>query len=366
MGTRAQRCLLRDTSIRILESMMMNRKSLFLGLGSVVLSAMVVTACFNDGADCKKMLSCAGSGGGPSGGNNVGGDAQSGGTSGSGSGSGSSSGGTGGSGGQASPACEPACKGDTPVCDETAKECVGCLKDGDCSGDTALCDTSTNVCVACLGASDCSPGTPVCDGGTCGACSSSPDCAEYSASLVCETGSGACVECTVGDESVCGLNSCDPATNTCTDTPRGLTGACELCVADSECFPNYRCVPMEFQGAPRDAGYCLKALKLEPIGCSTAPFSKSTPTRVSLSGAAEAQYCGIVESVTTCEAVLGAGSLDLVCSDKDECGVLGLEDARCQAINLVNLCTYSCEAAANCSNFLGCGGPSDSKYCGGP
>ncbi len=44
------------------------------------------------------------------------------------------------------PACSPACSGDTPVCDEAARACVGCLEASDCAGDE-VCDPDTQACV---------------------------------------------------------------------------------------------------------------------------------------------------------------------------------------------------------------------------
>src|SRR5690606_16514751 len=154
---------------------------------------------------------------------------------------------TGGGGGGTDDTCSPACSGDTPVCDEAEKECVGCLKEADCSGDKSHCNVATSTCVACLDTEQCTDAAASgCTAGECGKCSVNDDCKHITDKGICDE--GACVECTVEDESACGMNSCNPATNTCTMTERGKVQVCEPCVADSECETDHLCVPLNYKG----------------------------------------------------------------------------------------------------------------------
>lgn len=283
------------------------------------------------------------------------GSQRAGGTSGDGGNGGAAGGAAGGAG------CDAACGGTTSVCDSESAECIECLDGDDC--DDGFCDPETHSCVECLEHSDCmSPSAGRCDGGECTPCTDSEHCAGISGKEACAESTGACVECTANDESGCGNNSCDPATNQCTETARGSRTVCRTCVADSECEPNYRCVPMEFQGEPREGGYCLK---LGAMGCER-PLTVPTPARTSLSGAEAEVYCGVSESRTTCEAILDLLA-DEGCTTPSDCGVPGLDDARCETVNLVlNRCTYSCDLSNQCPNTVNCGGPSEDKYCGAP
>ncbi len=272
------------------------------------------------------------------------------------------------------------------VCDPTAGACVACLGDGDCTDGVCLvdeadsannqcvgcegdddctdgvCDTDSNECVGCLADGDCTdPATAKCDTGT-------NTCVECDASIQCEgTGqnecvAGACVQCTEATaETHCGAKSCDPATNECTDTDRGSVTRCGACVSDTECgLADDRCVPMNFMGAARDSGYCLKRFS---TGCIP-PYASPTEERASLSGEAPAQYCGIREDLTTCEAVR-----DLVdgasCSMNSDCGAADLSDARCETVNgVADRCTYDCGGTDECRSGTMCG--ANGMYCGAP
>jgi len=224
-----------------------------------------------------------------------------------------------------------------PMCGEDGS-CEGCAFDVDCTDPTmARCDTATSRCVPCNGSPQCEgTGAPVCD-------------------------DGVCVECSVEDASACGANSCNAATNRCTMTERGSVRRCGACLADSECaLEDDRCVPMRFMGIDRETGYCLKR---GSTGC-VEPYSAPTTPRESLSGAAPEAYCGIREDLTTCEAVL-----DLLdgasCSDRSECGFEGLEDGRCETVNLLpGRCTYDCGDTSECTSGKSCG--AIGMYCGAP
>ncbi|HJL19698.1 MAG TPA: RCC1 domain-containing protein [Sandaracinaceae bacterium LLY-WYZ-13_1] len=70
----------------------------------------------------------------------------------------------------ATPVCDPSaracvgglaeadCSGATPVCDTDAREGVGCLMDGDCEAIVPRCDTGAQRCVECLAVQDCDDG----------------------------------------------------------------------------------------------------------------------------------------------------------------------------------------------------------------
>ena len=135
-----------------------------------VLGAFSLNGCVEKvGDDCTFTQTCPLDGGSS-------GDGDTGGTSSTG-GNGTGAGDTGGTGGEMKPACDPACGADTPVCDEAAKECVGCLKDGDCDGDTPLCDTDANKCIGCEENVDCSDATAsLCDSQSCAPCAVDDDC----------------------------------------------------------------------------------------------------------------------------------------------------------------------------------------------
>lgn len=78
-----------------------------------------------------------------------------------------------------------ACTGDTPVCDESVYDCVGCLKDSDCGAqDKPVCDAQSKKCRACAVDSEC--GARKCDTqsdtkmGQCVGCNTDPDCGDGS------------------------------------------------------------------------------------------------------------------------------------------------------------------------------------------
>lgn len=260
------------------------------------------------------------------------------------------------------------------VCDEAAGECVACLSDVDCTElDAPRCNTERNECVACVQDSQCGEG--VCDvaSGECLECGNDDHCTEATASQcgenntcegctddshcnsvvgtgTCDTDTGICIECTLEDNSACdgGANSCDPATNTCTDTPLGSVGSCGACKADSECIADHRCVPMEFDGQPLPDGYCLP---IRPEGgCPTDPF-KMTTTRESVSGHPSDDYCGIDESRMSCAAITDHLSRDKTCTDDSECGLAGQSDGDC--VSELGYCSYPCTNDGDCPGACG-------------
>lgn len=259
------------------------------------------------------------------------------------------------------------CGNDAPVC--RFGDCVGCDGDEDCGGATPLCDTSAGSCGECVDDGDCALG--VCSAGTCVECADNSDCTaseprcnpstnrcEGCESLAdcggstptCDPVSGRCGACTPATEaSVCGGNTCDVTTLTCTTTPVGSVASCGECVADSDCSQaqgTARCVETQYMGAS-DGYHCL----LLGPAC-TRPFS-STIEAVSIAGAAEATYCTVSPSLATCGALVALrNSVACPGGDANACGASG---ALCGTVaSIANQCTYSCSVAADCPGVLTC------------
>jgi hypothetical protein len=241
------------------------------------------------------------------------------------------------SGADGSVACGGACSGATPYCKESTNTCVECLQTEQCTdGTKSVCDTSTNTCVACNDNTQCShiAGKGICDQGT-------------------------CVGCTAADESACTQGVCDLTTGSCTTIAENSASVCRACVNDKQCdvAGGYRCVPMNFQGTARPGGYCL----LVSSGSNCVEPYSTLLTRGSLSQPNDAKtFCGIAESLTTCEAVLHLINNQGCTSDTD-CGATGLNDGLCRTVGaLANKCTYACSAVAQCPTGFSC-----NTYCGG-
>jgi hypothetical protein len=252
------------------------------------------------------------------------------------------------------------CGGTTPTCDTADHTCVGCVIESDCTGGSH-CEATSQTCVACLDSTQCTTAAGArCDTSahTCAACVDSTDCAHLTATPICGSG-GTCVQCTASNETACGANSCNPTTSTCTTTPRTTIATCHACVADSECMTAMdRCVPMQFMGASHGS-YCLHPVS---AGC-TRPFTVTSTARASTSGVAAEPYCGVEETVTTCEAVLALVA-DTACTTAADCGAGSLDDGRCVTVSgVMNRCTYSCGGAVQCPLGFMCGAMG---YCGSP
>ena len=279
------------------------------------------------------------------------------------------------------------CGGDTPYCVEN--ECVACTsatltEDCDatapacsaagacvgCSGDDALCSRFTSTplcgddgdCVACNGAADCTlPSLPRCDPSTntCTTCMVDDDCEGTGrpACALAGPSAGTCVACTEGSAPRdCGDFSCNPATNTCTTTERDSVPDCGRCMGDDECMgPDDRCVPMNYMGATRPSGHCLRRAS---AGC-VRPYGITLILAESLSGEPEAMYCGIDQTSTTCDAVRALRtSAECTTGLATECADAG---ALCQTIGAFdNQCTIPCGAPGQCPTGFTCGG----TYCG--
>lgn len=241
--------------------------------------------------------------------------------------------------------------------DSANNECVGCVDSEDCSGALGTCDEENHECVGCLMDSDCDdPAMAKCDTGTntCVECDSSTQCEGTGEN---ECVAGACVECTEGTaETHCDDNSCNPATNECTETERGSVLDCGRCVGDAECMDtDARCVPMNYMGTERPDGYCLR---LSSATC-TRPYGTTLITAVSLSGEAEAEYCGIDQATTTCDAVRALRE-SRACTGGDV-SLCANDGARCEMVGaFADRCTYSCGTPDQCPTGVTC----DGEYCG--
>ncbi|MGF1469638.1 MAG: hypothetical protein ACFCGT_26240 [Sandaracinaceae bacterium] len=261
--------------------------------------------------------------------------------------------------------CGMPCEGETPVCDPDRNRCVQCTEDDDsaCVDGTPICDTTNRVCVECAADTDCTdPSAARCDGGECVPCDSSTQCQGIAGREVCDDDAGECVQCTGGEVDACGGNPCTTESTCSAFGTDRIT--CEACDTDANCgLPDELCVPMQFMGEDRPGGYCLRNLA---AGCDR-PFGVVTGERTTLSGVGGISFCGINESLTTCEAVR-ALLADEMCpgGDDSECPDGGL----CRRVGgFLNRCTFACTVQSECLNppVAGstCGGDPDPTYCGG-
>lgn len=202
----------------------------------------------------------------------------------------------------------------------------------------------------CTQNTDCpSPMAAVCNAShACAPCVTNADCVHLAPLGVCH--SGTCVQCSALDETACGASSCDPATSTCTTTPRRSRAQCQSCIADSECSgATDRCVPMTFMGVRRPGGFCLTIAPA--TGCSACEVT--TQARVSLSGAAASAYCTAVpELVTTCEAVHDQ-RVYARCGTDADCGAPGLADGHCGSPSSTGACFAGCTDTCQCPTGFG-------------
>jgi hypothetical protein len=283
--------------------------------------------------------------------------------------------------------CEDAgdCTAADPVCQTPGQTCGNCTTRTHCLPYAALptCNVGTGACVACdipNESSDCAdtPLTPACsvngqcvqcrtnnhctsvaasrcNGDTCAICMNDTHCSHLSGTPRCF--GGMCRECAPASEATdCGTESCNPATRMCSGTVRNSRGVCESCVSDTDCSQTdgtFRCIGMNYMGVPR-GGYCLR----QPGTPCLRPFLTGI-TATSLSGAASATYCGIEQSLATCEAVNALrDSIECMSGDPSDCMATG---ALCEMVGLgANRCTYSCGIADHCPPGLFCG----AGYCG--
>jgi hypothetical protein len=278
------------------------------------------------------------------------------------------------------------CPEDKPVCLDDV-ECVQCTSEerGYCTNRNQVCDTEAHVCVECLDNTQCTAANASrcdTDNDECAPCETNTDCDGVdglaSSGNAC-TADGVCVECTPDSEAqTCPANrSCNPRTNTCTDTIIGSRAQCEPCVADSECGDEgepsdaYKCVPMYYPDAQTrfpdaETGFCLKRTD---GGCQR-PYAITLVSRPTLSAPSSTDdYCGINEALATCPAV-AALVADERCPNgtDEECEISGI----CRQVgNLQNRCTYFCTDVVECKeapvpgSTCGSSGSGGDDYCGG-
>jgi hypothetical protein len=319
----------------------------------------------------------------------------------------------------------PTCVGDKPVCDLTTSSCVACNADTDCkSAAKAKCDVGTHTCAVCDSKMQCMhiPGLNTCNAGACVQCNASDATAcTGTAKPLCQTNGTVCVacntnvDCTDPTKPTCAANvcrtcqndmecagkvsgattldacyagqcfdcrvnpadtkldvgcsattSCNPATRTCTGKTKGSIGICAPCLADAECAAGHRCITMTYQGVEvrpggASGGFCLQRTA---SGTCNSPYGAAPISRASRSGAAVDSYCGVNESVATCDAIRAFGP---ACTSDSSCDIPEGRDAlgaRCETVTGAQRCTYSCGSGATpqCAEGYSCPSGTDS-YC---
>ena len=280
------------------------------------------------------------------------------------------------------------CPVDEPVC-VGGTECVQCTagEQAYCTARDQVCDVENQVCVDCLDDTQCTaPSASRCDldNNACAECQTAAQCDDVeglpASDNACDD--GVCRECTPETEAeTCpDSKSCDPETNTCTDTTVGSLAVCDECIADSECGDEgepseaYKCVPMYYPNdqtrfPDEETGFCLKVFSLG--GCEQ-PYAIRINDRPSLSDDQKRSYCGINESLATCPAVRALVENETCPSGEDtECPTSGI----CRDVGgLSNRCTYLCAIVVEClenvpdgrpGSTCGSSGSGGDDYCGG-
>jgi hypothetical protein len=225
----------------------------------------------------------------------------------------------------------------------------------------------------CMGDEDCtSPTAGHCDNGECVPCTASPQCVGVPNAPVCDAGT--CVECLLGEEDACtGGETCDLLAKTCVPVGVDSVGECEACTNDVQCAGDFRCIPLDFPTGTLHGYYCLRTF---PPACNQ-PFAIAVSNKVSISGAAAANYCGIEEDNATCEAVRAlfenwhCTGADGMCSELIGGLEIPVPGALCRDLGggaVTDRCTYHCGGAGECllsGNGSTCGGTPGPTWCGG-
>ena len=253
-----------------------------------------------------------------------------------------------------------------PFCDEMTGACVQCGSGTDCADPTPLCEMSTHTCVQCTMDSQCVlPGAARCNAGECVGCTESSQCAGIGATLTCDPDLGECVTCHGLEAAACEVGHPCTTSNVCSAYPDDRI-TCQACDTDANCaVADHLCVPMNLRGTAR-GGYCLQK---KGVPDCPRPWSVLITGRTSLSGETGFRYCGIDESVTTCEAVRAL-------RDNVRCPPTGVapcpEGGLCRTVGgQSDTCSYPCGSEVDClasgaGSMCGGGGgtPADPDYCG--
>ena len=262
--------------------------------------------------------------------------------------------------------CGKRCEGELFYCHPELKACVACTEDAHCEGNAAgpLCEKSTGTCLACLENADCANGaTCDMDTKTCvNTCEEHADCAGVLGKEACGP-EGVCVECTPDNEAGCSGKVCEPDTLECSESiGQKSAGSCRSCISDSQCIDDYKCVPMQYQSSAH-GNYCLK---LRGPGC-VEPY-RIELDRTSLNSTQSETFCGINETLTTCEAIL---AFNAECDEDGKCIIDDIEvevpGAICKPTAVPNRCTYYCQDDLQCFPSAPCPDPGNQEdlYCGG-
>jgi hypothetical protein len=217
------------------------------------------------------------------------------------------------------------------VCNLTTYTCelelTGCTADADCVGDPAgeVCNTTSGACVECMIDGDCETGetcnmtTYTCEAEQTN-CSSNADCVGAAAGEICDTVSGLCVECLVDENCETG-EVCNMTTYTCELEQTGCTSNAD-CVGDPagaicnttsgdcvECMIDDNC------GTGEVCNMTTYTCELEQTGCTSNADCMGDPA-------------GAICNTTSGECV--------------EC----MMDSNCTDGEVCNMTTYTCEAGA--------------------
>lgn len=273
------------------------------------------------------------------------------------------------------------CDANNPVCETPAQVCGNCTTRTQCFGYAALpacnvangqcaqCDAANESadcgdttatprcnaaqqCVECRGPSNGDCTTPTesrCAGDSCAPCTMTAHCSHIPGRPYCN--GGVCTECNPATEDTdCGTVSCNPVTRMCSGITQGSRLVCQQCVSDSDCSQadgTARCIGMTYLGTPR-GGYCLNTSP----GCMR-PMAVTYTNVGSLSGAPAADYCGLDQALTSCEA-LQALIDSRACPSGDAVQCMA-DGARCATVQgQPNQCTVACSVANNCPGTLAC------------
>lgn len=190
------------------------------------------------------------------------------------------------------------------------------------------------------------------------------ECEQLPGSLCCDRSQSCDDVCVPCDEPcVRTYLICDEATDECMPVGirAGMQEVCEPCVLDSDCARDLDCVELSFEGASR-GGRCLS----RTTRACRRPLAFVLSDRVTVSGRESADYCGLNEELTTCEAI-AALQEGIACETDADCPRAGV----CRMVGeLGSSCTYECASSEECpdSSTLGsCASDSDEveDYCGG-